>query len=166
MEDKEVRRALEGRAGKRKRGGERFVVVDPAESDDDHNDSHGDYGEGYSIDNGIFSDTATQQFESVAVVDSTLISEQTFRAPPEVGSALRRNADGTVVAPKISNRKVKGKQVWLLSYDCPEIADNSIYLRLPSRAGRVKRHRFRIKFPRNRIRPSTVLIRRTIRMKT
>ena len=103
MEDKEVRQALRGGTGKRKRGGERLDVPEESHLEDDS-----DYEQGYSMlpeDDDMVSGVDTTQPGNVAGVTS--VSEFTT----VVGSALRRNADGIAVPTKTSTRKIKGNQV-------------------------------------------------------
>ena len=100
MEDKEVRQALRGGTGKRKRGGERLDIPEDSHFEDDS-----DYEQVYPEDDDMVSGMDTTQPGSVAGLTS--VSESTT----VVGSALRRNADGIAVPTKPSARKIKGNQV-------------------------------------------------------
>ncbi|KAJ7175857.1 P-loop containing nucleoside triphosphate hydrolase protein [Mycena filopes] len=85
LEDKEIRRALDGRTGKRKRQDDSYAVVGANDSPDDDTDGE---------------DSASIQIgnPSNPSVSSALAT---------VGSALQRNADGSIVPPKIVPRSKK-----------------------------------------------------------
>ncbi len=125
LEDQEVRRALDGRSttSKRHHRNDHPLAALSNSEDDVVEDSHAgrmyvdrledsadeeDVPEGTSranpvviVDSG-FSTTAEPQEE---------IGPITSLSPPTVGSALKRNADGTVAAPRISKRKPKSANV-------------------------------------------------------
>jgi ATP-dependent RNA helicase DHX37/DHR1 len=102
-EDKETRKALDGRLGKRKRQTEDFNIVPGDDEDSDHEDlgpvdeQDGDVGMDMDV---------VKTFVPVVIADGA----PPPRAAPEVGSALRKNPDGTLVQPKVRQR-TKGKQV-------------------------------------------------------
>lgn len=85
LEDKEVRRALEGRSGKRKRQDGNYDVVEADSEDED-------------------------DFDGDSEVAEPVISKPIVPSQPVVGGALARNTDGTVIAPKI-RQKSKNKKV-------------------------------------------------------
>ncbi|KAK7048361.1 P-loop containing nucleoside triphosphate hydrolase protein [Favolaschia claudopus] len=88
LEDKEIRRALDGRTGKRRRQTDSYVVTRP---DDDPDD-------------GSSEDDASSSRDEIAQVSEP---QPTSSAAPVVGSALQRNPDGSTVAPKIVPRSKK-----------------------------------------------------------
>lgn len=99
LEDKEVRHAVEGQplAGKRKR--QRAPTPTSLHEDDDEEDDF----------------VPLDGSNPVVMIDSGF---STARAEPSskpkvttIGSALKRNADGTTVAPKVLKRKGKGQKV-------------------------------------------------------
>nr|VWP00591.1 N/A [Ganoderma boninense] len=113
LEDKEVRRALDGRGGKGRRRRDNNPSLagasdDEGDADDrmdvDVLDEHKDVQEGMSrskpvviVDSG-FSTTVHSPEPQLESLSPTLVT---------VGSALKRNADGSVATPRISNRKPK-----------------------------------------------------------
>lgn len=120
-EDKEVRYAMDGRnqkgKGKRKRGNQVFNsgATDESDVDDgmkvipedaERDEELGSEGEDYE---------GRTRSNPVVLVDSGFstseVTSQQKITKIEVGSALQRNADGTVVGPRISRRKLKGTQV-------------------------------------------------------
>ncbi|KZT73805.1 P-loop containing nucleoside triphosphate hydrolase protein [Daedalea quercina L-15889] len=124
QEDKGVRRAMDGATRKGKRGRGKPVNVpaygsDETESDDEvgvlndgepNEDTQGDVG--------------TSRENPVVIVDTGFSTTQSLspeeRSAPasvaQVGSALKRNADGSVVAPKISKRRPKGSKTAFASW--------------------------------------------------
>lgn len=96
-EHKEVRRVLTGRGGKRKRNDGLSLDYDGVSEDDDLADDQPD-AEGTSAPK-----------EPDDVVESTHASASLTVPLPveEVGSALKRNSDGTVVAPIARRRSAK-----------------------------------------------------------
>ncbi|TFK40653.1 P-loop containing nucleoside triphosphate hydrolase protein [Crucibulum laeve] len=106
QEDKEVRKVLEGRLGKRKRygDGDMYDITGPdGESEDE--DMLSDFGEKGAAPSPEKRSAARSK--EVIVIDSTTmaVGEPVKTTISAVGSALQRNADGTVVAPKIRPRK-------------------------------------------------------------
>ncbi|KAJ6559196.1 P-loop containing nucleoside triphosphate hydrolase protein [Mycena vulgaris] len=78
LEDKEIRRALDGRTGKRKRQDDSYAVIGPdADTDDEELD------------------------RDDALSPMQIPGPSTVPVPAAVGSALQRNSDGSVVAPRI-----------------------------------------------------------------
>lgn len=115
LEDKEVRRALDGRTGngKRRRQNDIYEVVGAMGSGSDEDEDGDDEG-GKTMDMHVDGDgdgdekrTQTAQ-KQVIVVDST---SQPVASTSTVGSALQRNPDGSIVAPKI--KRLKGRKVRL-----------------------------------------------------
>ncbi|CAK5275700.1 unnamed protein product, partial [Mycena citricolor] len=82
-EDKEVRRALDGQTSKRRRQPDSYTVIEADEDDEDDADERSD----------LVEDSAVPQLAP------------TVNSATAVGSALKRNADGSVVAPKFVPRK-------------------------------------------------------------
>ncbi|KAI8995457.1 P-loop containing nucleoside triphosphate hydrolase protein [Trametes punicea] len=119
QEDLEVKRAVDGRSEKRKRR-RRNDALFPAVSDSegseegDHAGMDVDRNEGFSHE---YEDVQEGMSRSkpVVIVDSGFSTKvqspepevRTTILPSAVGSALRHNPDGTVVAPKIVKRKPK-----------------------------------------------------------
>ncbi|KAG6903245.1 hypothetical protein C0995_000140 [Termitomyces sp. Mi166 len=108
LEDKQVRRALDGHLGKRKRRGDTYTVVDA-------NDGGTDSEEERPLPGGeeIKSSSNTGQVKesedsSIKGSTATVVGVSTEPpAPPTssaTGSALRRNPDGTVMAPKVRQK--------------------------------------------------------------
>lgn len=80
LEDKEIRRALDGRAGKRRRQDDSYAVTGPDVDMDDEE----------------LEDDAPPPTQLSGPSNPPVTS-----VPPAVGSALQRNPDGSVVAPRI-----------------------------------------------------------------
>lgn len=116
-----MKRAIDGRSGKRKRDGD-YAVTGPQNRDSE------DSGEDDLVmteDATINRKHAQKEQDQVVVVDNSFNAVQPVNAKTPVGGALQRNPDGTVVAPKI-RPKSQGKQVcslavyfeylWLISF--------------------------------------------------
>ncbi|KAJ6508792.1 P-loop containing nucleoside triphosphate hydrolase protein [Mycena sanguinolenta] len=88
LEDKEIRRALDGRTGKRRRQDDTYTVTGPDEHMEDDESSPED-----------------DAFPSAPIAGP--LSSPAPSVTPAVGSALQRNPDGTVVAPKIVPKSKK-----------------------------------------------------------
>lgn len=106
LEDKEIRHALDGTTGKRKRTHDVFLVAD-ADIDEDEdlepNDSE-------------HSSAARKPSHDVEIVDLTEVSGSgAVASTSATGSALRKNPDGTVVQPQVRPKSQKNK-VLLLSH--------------------------------------------------
>ncbi|KAJ3895464.1 P-loop containing nucleoside triphosphate hydrolase protein [Lentinula edodes] len=92
QEDKEIRRAIEGRSGKRKRHDGFYDVVEAEADDEEGEEDEGDF-----------------------MTETGLLEEQIEPSPklpasqPTVGSALARNSDGTVIAPMVRPRSKNKK---------------------------------------------------------
>ncbi|KAF8073607.1 P-loop containing nucleoside triphosphate hydrolase protein [Lyophyllum atratum] len=109
LEDKEVRRALDGRAGKRKRNDDIYAVVHVDEKDSDREDEYllASAGEGEtSSRRKERSSAGTEEAPSLTI--QTITMQAIASTSSAVGSALKRNSDGTVAAPKV-RQKTKGK---------------------------------------------------------
>lgn len=91
-EDKEVRKALDGRSGKRKRHEDKFAVhgLDTEDSQDDEI---------------LAAETVTRPSHPQVIFDSAIPPPKNESEPSAVGSALKRKSDGSVVMPKISKTK-------------------------------------------------------------
>lgn len=110
LEDKEVRRALDGRAGKRKRHDDVYAVIHPDnENSDEEEVLVKDRSEGklrLDVETSVY---GQKELTSINLAPVT-ISQPIALASSAVGSALQRNADGSIMAPKI-RPKTKGKKV-------------------------------------------------------
>ncbi|KAG6910680.1 hypothetical protein DXG01_008724 [Tephrocybe rancida] len=109
LEDKEVRRALEGRSGKRKRD-DTYAVInaddEDASSEDEILRSDQEETKASSSSN-LANEPPREQPTPPTVVEVTNMLPVASTSSA-VGSALKRNPDGTVVAPKVRS-KGKGK---------------------------------------------------------
>ncbi|KAJ7095872.1 P-loop containing nucleoside triphosphate hydrolase protein [Mycena belliarum] len=90
LEDKEIRRALDGRTGKRRRQDDSYAVTGP---------------DGFTDDEEI----------DQAHTPSPASTAKAVSAPAAVGSALQRNPDGSVVTPKLAVRS-RGKKAAFKSW--------------------------------------------------
>ncbi|KAI0061700.1 P-loop containing nucleoside triphosphate hydrolase protein [Artomyces pyxidatus] len=113
QEDKEIRRVVDGRLGSRRKRADRFAGVAGSESDaSDLGDEDTSMVPEHDEDEQEGKSKATP----IVIVDSTttVYMKPEPNAPPAtVGSALQRNADGSVVTPRILKRKEKGKRTIL-----------------------------------------------------
>jgi ATP-dependent RNA helicase DHX37/DHR1 len=106
-ENDEVKRAIAGRTGKRKRSGDDYAVVNLGGSDDESEDQDSD------------SSAHSDRQSNVDMARSEGLPDGEFGTTSQhtnsiaVGNALRRNADGSVEVPKVVKSKVKGKTVCL-----------------------------------------------------
>ncbi|CCM01865.1 uncharacterized protein FIBRA_03936 [Fibroporia radiculosa] len=113
QEDKEVRRVMDGRM---KRGKRQRILATATESNSEDSDDDLDAGtskedkwEQYHAQEG------SSRSNPVVIVDSGFATEMLPPEPPQptapvisaVGGALKRNPDGSIVAPKIGKRKRK-----------------------------------------------------------
>ncbi|KAG6868632.1 hypothetical protein C0993_000222 [Termitomyces sp. T159_Od127] len=112
LEDKQVRRALDVHLGKRKRKGDTYTVVDPnAEGFDSEEESSSDGKEEMETST---SAKGMKELEASSTKGSNATVIEVSAGPPApltcdaVGSALKRNPDGTVMVPKV-RQKSKGK---------------------------------------------------------
>lgn len=117
LEDKEVRRALDGRAGKRKRHDDIYAVTVPDDEDSEDNEMIADVGRGRPSP-AKESSTGESKEKHLPEVASASAIKFAAPAPSAVGSALQRNPDGSVIAPKIrlknNTKKVRKDTVSLL----------------------------------------------------
>ncbi|ESK95022.1 dhx37 protein [Moniliophthora roreri MCA 2997] len=88
LEDKEMRRVLEGRGGKRKRNNDFYDVVEESDSEKSGSDSD--------------VESAVQKIETTPVV----------KGVSAVGSALKRGLDGNPIAPKVRPINSKKKTIF------------------------------------------------------
>ncbi|KNZ81277.1 Putative ATP-dependent RNA helicase PB1A10.06c [Termitomyces sp. J132] len=107
LEDKQVRRALDGHLGKRKRRGDTYTVIGANDEGTDSEEDELLHG-GKEVRTSVKeSEESLTRGPTATVVGVSTVSS----APPTpsvVGSALRRNPDGTMMAPK-SRQKSNGK---------------------------------------------------------
>jgi ATP-dependent RNA helicase DHX37/DHR1 len=137
-EDLEVRRAFDGTTGNRRRTKDNYAVMH-VESGEDDDDSDGELraSPGPRAQVGLTPDDPIDAREpmDVEVVDSSdapFVSAPPPPPPAAVGGALKRNADGSVVAPRIKT-KSKDKKVALIS---PLVGYETHFMhRIVSRAG-------------------------------
>jgi ATP-dependent RNA helicase DHX37/DHR1 len=110
LEDKEIRRALDGRAGRRRRHDDSYAVTGP-EGDEGSDDEEYEHG------------GAPRPMELDPTPSLSAASSNGAHVPSStaVGSALQRNPDGSVVAPKIM-LKSRGKKV------CPLLSQLEAFL--------------------------------------
>ncbi|KAG0703797.1 P-loop containing nucleoside triphosphate hydrolase protein [Suillus ampliporus] len=103
LEDKDVRRAMEGQANKRRRRHDNFTVHE-----------HGDSEDEYDAMDGVEADQVPTQYEHEGSVTKEFVADfptaSTGSQPAsltvfDVGGALKRNPDGSVVAPRVVNKK-------------------------------------------------------------
>lgn len=135
LEDREVRRALHGRSGKGKRRRTPNPALAGVNDDDDGDTSDfrmdvdvpGGEGEG---DEEVGESMSCSK--PVVIVDSgfsTTVQSPELEISPlpptlaVVGGALRRNADGSAAAPRISKRKPKSAKVCLITLSLPDCID-------------------------------------------
>ncbi|KAF7982902.1 hypothetical protein HWV62_25164 [Athelia sp. TMB] len=109
LDDKETRRAIDGRAGKRKRGLERYDITSAGSGDDESDfELLGD-----DTESPAHAEVTHQRGNvgEVIVVDGgmSMPPRPVAAKPAGVGSALQRNSDGSVVAPRISTKKLGRK---------------------------------------------------------
>ncbi|KAL0961087.1 hypothetical protein HGRIS_006070 [Hohenbuehelia grisea] len=95
LEDKAVRRALDGQLGKRKRAVDRYDVVDESDGSESDEARAGTLNER----------SQDEEDDQIAHMPST-------STPSEVGSALHRNPDGSVVQARVRPKKSGPKSVF------------------------------------------------------
>jgi ATP-dependent RNA helicase DHX37/DHR1 len=102
LEDKEVRRVMDGRTGKRKRNTDNYAVFAADDGDD------GDEDMPIAMHNEGMTGAGPPEDLEMLAVDTEAITPATIQPVPstslDIGSALQRNPDGTVVAPKVRKR--------------------------------------------------------------
>ncbi|KAG7443024.1 P-loop containing nucleoside triphosphate hydrolase protein [Guyanagaster necrorhizus] len=101
LEDIEVRKALDGRAGKRKRNDE-YMVRNADEDEDDDTEL-------YSGRDGPSEDEEVAEVKIMDVVHTEASVQPVASTSTAVGSALQRNPDGSVIAPRIRPKRHKTK---------------------------------------------------------
>ncbi|KAG6820176.1 hypothetical protein H0H93_004307 [Arthromyces matolae] len=108
LEDKQVRRALDGQSGKRKRAGDTYTVIDAAGDDDMYSDEDMSYSGGHD-EKAPLHVKEDDELPSTASREPSAVMLPTTSMPSAVavGSALKRNPDGTVVAPKVRHKTSK-----------------------------------------------------------
>ncbi|KAF7314366.1 hypothetical protein MKEN_00909300 [Mycena kentingensis (nom. inval.)] len=117
-EDKDIRRALDGNSGRRRRNRESFAVVerDSASGSDSDNPIEVDDDE---------DQPAAPRIDSLAPLPTPSVSSAHPVAPGLVGGALKRNADGSVVAPRIAPKLQKKTAFKSWSRKQPALAEHS-----------------------------------------
>lgn len=113
LEDKQVRKAVEGRTGKRKRKGDNYAVLLPGEGESEGTDEDME-GRGVRRRSPIVLRETQEEPASPNTDISLPITRLDTSANVAVGSALKRNADGSVVAP-IVRKRTGGKKVRVFS---------------------------------------------------
>ncbi|KDQ11408.1 hypothetical protein BOTBODRAFT_177247 [Botryobasidium botryosum FD-172 SS1] len=115
-EDKQLRRALESKGGKRRRSGASALVperdLESSGEDEDIDEKGASKASNSRAE--LATDTQEEESEEDDLVAEpvkplpTIDTKAAGTTPAAVGSALRRNPDGSVVAPRIVPRKRKG----------------------------------------------------------
>lgn len=124
LEDREVRQALDGKTtGKRKRSrGDQYAVYEAGEDETDDDDDGAEGESSYTsraremmLPMNLREEEATQSStEPTVMVDTSSANIKPKELESSaVGSALRRNADGSVVQPRVRQR-TKSKQVCIV----------------------------------------------------
>jgi ATP-dependent RNA helicase DHX37/DHR1 len=108
-DDMEVRRVMEGRSNKRRRRNNDFTVTGPGDSDSESEDAELDAMDTY-VDRNPPKPIGPDEVPIVDVSTNLAVSEKSTQ-PLVVGGALRRNPDGTVMAPRVVKKKDKDKKV-------------------------------------------------------
>ncbi|KAK0187982.1 P-loop containing nucleoside triphosphate hydrolase protein [Armillaria mellea] len=104
LEDIEVRKALDGRVGKRKRNDE-YPVRNADEDDEDD-------AELYFERASLLEVEEDSEAKITHIVHAEASGQPTASTSTAVGSALQRNPDGTVVAPRIRPKRQKTKSTF------------------------------------------------------
>ncbi|EGO23947.1 hypothetical protein SERLADRAFT_362091 [Serpula lacrymans var. lacrymans S7.9] len=101
---------MEGRAGKRKRRNDEYTIHNPVESDEDLD---GELETSKHKGSDVAGVAGSSKSKHIIVVDTTGSTSVNPTAPSSsaVGGALKRNADGSVAAPRVVKKKEKGKKV-------------------------------------------------------
>lgn len=103
-EERDIRKALTGLSGKRKRHHNHFRIHGPDEDDDlSQVESHPERLKKESL----LQNTVEQDANVVILPTYPIQSQSKAHMLPMVGSALQRNSDGNAVAPKIRAKSVK-----------------------------------------------------------
>ena len=133
LEDKETRRAIDGRAGKRKRNPDKFNILRADDDDDDDEDEDIETGGTERIT--AQATTGTQESVVMDSEPSASTVQPMASGSSAVGSALQRNPDGSVAATRIAKKKKQGKKV-IISYYLVILCNANEYIcRRLSRAG-------------------------------
>jgi len=115
-EDIEVRRFVEGRSNKRRRHNNEFSLAGP--TDTENEDAELDVmGSGPARANSA--NAATPDKVLVVDMSTSFSAPEKSTQPTVVGGALRRNPDGTSMAPRIVKRKSIGQKVRQQMVCCP-----------------------------------------------
>ena len=104
-EDLDVRRLMDGRSNKRKRRNHDVSIMGfPVEDEDAELDSS-------DIESSSSSNIATPSQVQIVDVSANLATPAKSTQSIVVGGALRRNSDGTSMAPRVMQRKKIGQKV-------------------------------------------------------
>lgn len=104
LEDIEVRKALDGRVGKRKRNDE-YPVRNADEDDGDDTELYFERASPLEVE-------GDSEAKITHIVHAEASAQPTASTSTAVGSALQRNPDGTVVAPRIRPKRQKTKSTF------------------------------------------------------
>ncbi|EMD39965.1 hypothetical protein CERSUDRAFT_92451 [Gelatoporia subvermispora B] len=120
-EDKEVRHAISGVKGKRSRIRDAYSRHSAKESDEEDDGLPTEFMQVDQEERATASpqpEEGSSRATPIVVVDEGFSTHQVLEGPKisVIGSALQRNADGTVVAPKIVTRKSKGAKASFASW--------------------------------------------------
>ena len=126
---------MDGRAGKRERQDDFYAdtYADDGSDGDDYFPGATDSSRlpaNKTESNGPHSEPSATQPLPMVVNHQPVVS-----APPVVGSALQRNADGTLIAPKV--RKGKEKKVRVASNSIRQYLFLHLHFRFRSRVGKI-----------------------------
>ncbi len=115
-EHHEVKRIMDGsiRTGKRKR--DAYAVYESEEEEDTFRGEDGASGNAPRAEPTLRHDSGTIRPKEVVVIDSVSFTTPPQRPTATVGGALQRNADGSVVAPRVVARKKKTLVNWHIVY--------------------------------------------------
>lgn len=101
-EDRDIRKALSGQSGKRKRHQDHFHIHGPNEDDDiSEVESHPEI-----LEKEFLEQTGTLA-PNIVIPPIAPIQSKAHNLPVMVGSALQRNSDGSAIAPKIRAKSEK-----------------------------------------------------------
>ncbi|KAL4251928.1 hypothetical protein ABKN59_002637 [Abortiporus biennis] len=135
-EDKTLRKTITGVStgkGKRKRGGQAYTsgATDSEEEDFDKEEGVRVSEESYDNVEETQEELGKTRSKPVVVVDSGFSTVDLTLQPnvtkiEEAGSALRRNADGSIAAPRISQRKPKGTKTIYSSWKERRLAKQAV----------------------------------------
>ena len=108
IEDIEVRRVMDGRSNKRRRRDNDFSITEP--TDTENEDAELDVM-GSDAASAESPNAATPDQVQVVDMSASLAAQEKSTQSTVVGGALRRNADGTSMIPRIVKSKKIGQKV-------------------------------------------------------